>query len=93
MFTIMQTKQYDDYFKIVFTYKDECFFAAGDYKNGQPQLVILDAIDKKDVKENMFDTDYICYYSLFNDVESHEVLQLIDEILSTGIRLGIELVS
>lgn len=93
MFKIMQTKQYDDYFKIVFTYHEECFFAAGDYKNGQPQIVILDAIDIKDVKENMFESDYISYYSLINDVESHEVLQHINEILSTGIRLDSELVS
>ena len=43
MFKIMQTNQYDGYYNIVFTYKDECFLAAGDYKNDQPQLVILDA--------------------------------------------------
>ena len=50
-------------------------------------------IDKEDIKENMFKTDYICYYSLFNDVDSHDVLQHIDEVLSTGIRLDTELVS
>ena len=89
----MQTKKYDGYYNIVFTYEDEYFLAAGDYHNNQPQLSILDAIDKEDIKENMLETGYICYYSLFNDVESHDVFQHIDEVLSTGIQLDIELVN
>ena len=93
MFKIMQTNQYDGIYNIVFTYNDECFLAAGEYVNDQIQLTILDAIDKEDIKENMLKTDYICYYSLFHDVEDHDVLQHIEEVLSTGIRLDKELVS
>lgn len=93
MFKIIQTNQYDGYYNIVFTYKDECFLAAGEYDNNQIQLHILDSIDQKDIKENMLKTDYICYYSLFYDVEGHEVLQYIEEVLSKGIRLDQELVS
>ncbi|WP_416826240.1 hypothetical protein [Ectobacillus polymachus] len=91
MFKIIQTNQYDGYYNIVFTFKDECFLAAGEYENDQIQLHILDSIDQKDIKENMLKTDYICYYSLFYDVEGHEVLQYIEEVLSTG--LDQELVS
>jgi hypothetical protein len=80
-------------YNIVFTYKDECFLAAGEYENDQIQLIILDVIDQKDITENMLKTDYICYYSLFYDVESHDVFQHIDEVLSTGIRFVQELVS
>ena len=93
MFKIMQTNQYDGIYNIVFTYNDECFLAAGEYDNDQIQLTILDAIDKEDIKENMLKTDYICYYSLFHDVEGHDVLQHIEEVLSTGLRLNQELVS
>ena len=93
MFKIMQTNQNDGIYNIVFTYKDECFLAAGEYENDQIQLTILDAIDKEDIKENMHKTDYFCYYSLFQDVEGHDVLQHIDEVLSTGIRLDQELVN
>lgn len=92
MFNIMQTTIYDGYYTMIFTYEDECFLAAGDYQNDQPQLVILDAIDKKDLKENMLEKDYICYYSIFNDVESHPVLEHIDEIILAGIPLGEQLV-
>lgn len=93
MFKIMQTNQYDNYYNIVFTYEDECFLAAGKYENDQIHLNILDAIDKEDIKENMLETGYICYYSLFNDVEGHGVLQHIEEVLSTGIRFDKELVN
>ena len=41
----------------------------------------------------MLKTDYICYYSLFHDVEGHDVSQHINEVISTGIRLDQELVS
>ena len=41
----------------------------------------------------MLKTDYICYYSLFHDVEGHDVFQHINEVISTGIRLDQELVS
>jgi hypothetical protein len=91
MFEIMQTKQYDGYYNIVFTYEDECFLAAGEYGNNQLQLSILDAIDQEDIQENMIKNGYICYYSLFDDVEDHAVFQHIDEVLSTGIRLDKEL--
>lgn len=87
MFKIMQTIKYDHYYNIVFTYEDEYFFAAGKYNNDQIELNILDAIDQADIKENMLETDYICYYSLFNDVEDHEVFQHIDKVLSAGLRL------
>ena len=93
MFKIMQTNLYNGIYNIIFTYNDECFLAAGEYENDQIQLTILDAIDKEDIKENMHKTDYICYYSIFHDVENHEVLQYIEEVLSTGIRLEKELVS
>ena len=93
MFKIMQTNQYEGIYNIVFTYKDECFLAAGEYENNQIQLTILDAIDQEDITEDMHRTDYICYYSLFYDVDDHEVLQHIEEVLSTGIRLEQELVS
>lgn len=93
MFKIMQTQQYDNYYNIVFTYNDEYFLAAGDYENNQPQLVILDAIDHKDIKEDMLKTDYICYYSLSTDVDGHDVFKHMDEILSTGLYLDKELVS
>lgn len=92
MFKIMQTTIYNNYYTIIFTYEDEYFLVAGDYKNDQTQLVILDAIDKKDIKENMLETGYICYYSIFNDVESHPVLEYIDEILSAGFQLDEQLV-
>lgn len=91
MYKIIQTKQYDGYYNIVFTYEDECFLAAGEYENNQIQLTILDAIDREDIKENMLDMNYICYYSLFHDVEGHNVLQHIDEVLSTGLGLNKEL--
>lgn len=93
MFKIIQTQQNDSYYNIIFTYNDECFLAAGDYKDDQPQLVILDAIDKKDIKENMPKTDYICYYSLLTDVDGHDVFKYIDELLSTELYLDKELVS
>ena len=93
MFKIMQTNQYEGIYNIIFTYKDECFLAAGEYENNQIQLTILDAIDQKDITEDMHRTDYICYYSLFNDVEGHGVLQHIEEVLSTGIRFDKELVN
>ncbi len=93
MFKIIQTNQYNGIYNIIFTYNDECFLAAGEYENDQIQLTILDAIDKEDIKENMHKTDYICYYSLFHDVEGHDVFQFIEEVLSTGIRLDNELVS
>ncbi|MFB5284116.1 hypothetical protein [Peribacillus sp. Hz7] len=93
MFNIIQTKKYDGFYNIIFTYENEYFLAAGEYENDQTQLVILDAIDKKDIKENMLKTGYISYYSLIDDVENHDVLQYIDEILSTGIQLDTELAS
>ncbi|USK87069.1 hypothetical protein [Peribacillus asahii] len=93
MFNIIQMKKYDGFYNIIFTYENEYFLAAGEYENNQPQLVILDAIDKKDIKENMLKTNYISYYSLFDDVENHDVLQYIDEILSTGVQLDTELAS
>lgn len=93
MFKIMQTTNYDGNYNIIFTYEDECFLAAGKYDNNQIQLNILDAIDKDDIKENMLETGYICYYSLFDDVEDHVVLQHIDKVLSTGIQLDKELVN
>ena len=52
MFKIMQTNQYEGIYNIVFTYKDECFLAAGEYENNQIQLTILDAIDHEDITEN-----------------------------------------
>lgn len=93
MFKIMQTKQYEGNYNIVFTYEEEYFLAAGKYENDQIQLNVLDAIDKEDIKENMFETGYICYYSLFNDVERHNVFQHIDEVLSIGIRLDEQFVN
>ena len=39
MFKIMQTNQYEGIYNIVFTYKDECFLATGEYENNQIQLV------------------------------------------------------
>jgi hypothetical protein len=89
----MQTKQYDGYYNIVFTYENEYFLAAGKYENDRIELNILDAIDKEDITENMLETGYICYYSLFNDVEGHDVFQHLDEVLLyAGIRLDNELV-
>ena len=41
----------------------------------------------------MLKTDYICYYSLFHDVEGHDLSQHINEVISTGIQLDQELVS
>ena len=93
MFKILQTNQYNGYYTIVFTYDDECFLAVGEYENNQIQLHLLDAIDQEDVTDNMLKTDYICYYSLFHDVEDHDVFQHINEVVSTGIRLEQELVS
>ena len=93
MFKILQTNQYNGYYTIVFTYEDECFLAVGEYENNQSQLHLLDAIDQEDVTDNMLKTDYICYYSLFHDVEGHDVFQHINEVISTGIRLDQELVS
>ncbi len=93
MFKILQTNQYNGYYTIVFTYEDECFLAVGEYENDQSQLHLLDAIDQEDVTDNMLKTDYICYYSLFHDVEGHDVFQHINEVISTGIRLDQELVS
>lgn len=88
MFQIVQTQQYEGYYNIVFTYNEEYFLAAGQYENDQIELVILDAIDQEDIKENMLKTDYICYYSLFHDVEEHDVLLHIDKVLEAGIRLN-----
>ena len=69
------------------------FLAAGEYENNQIQLTVPDAIDQKDITEDMHRTDYICHYLLFYDVDDHEVLQHIEEVLSTGILLEQELVS
>ena len=86
MFKIVQTNQYDGYYNIVFTYNEEFFLAAGQYEDDQIELVILDAIDQEDINENMLKTDYICYYSLFDDVNKHDVFQYIDKVLEVGIR-------
>ena len=32
----------------------------------------------------MLKSDYICYYSLFHDVDKHDVLQHIDKVLEAG---------
>lgn len=93
MFKIMQTTNNAGNYNIIFTYEDECFLASGKYENDQIQLNVLDAIDKDDIKENMLETGYICYYSLFNDVENHDVLQHIDKVFSTGIQMEKELVN
>ena len=55
--------------------------------------IYLMLLIKKDVTDNMLKTDYICYYSLFHDVEGHDVSQHINEVISTGIQLDQELVS
>ena len=88
MFQILETQLNEGYYNIVFSYNEEYFLAAGQYEDDKIELVILDAIDKEDINGNMLKSDYICYYSLFHDVDKHNVLQHIDKVLEAGIRLN-----